>query len=318
MDQEELREIPARIQEAVEQFIHGKDDLLRLLIVGLLAGGHILVEGLPGTAKTLTSRLFAQTIGGSFKRIQLTPDMLPGDITGFNLYRLDGSQEFIEGPLFANIVMADELNRTTPRTQSAFLEAMAETQVTVEGTTYTLPHPFMVIGSQLPYGGEGTFPLAEVQADRFQYHLWSGYPERQIEAQIIGDADILEEPQLQAVTDPEALLKLRELVKNVHVSGLVVDYILDLVGRLRSDSDVLRGPSPRASLALYRGSRAMALLEGRDYVIPDDVRALAMSVFEHRVRPTAEAELDEVTSRSVVERAVETVAVPKGALMPEG
>ena len=318
MDQEELREIPVRIQKTVEQFVHGKDELLRLLIIGLLAGGHILVEGLPGTAKTLTSRLFAQTIGGSFKRIQLTPDMLPGDITGFNLYRLDGSQEFIQGPLFANVVLADELNRTTPRTQAAFVEAMAETQVTIEGTTYRLPHPFMVIGSQLPYGGEGTFPLAEVQADRFLFHSWSNYPERQIEAQILGDADILEEPKIEAVTDPETLLKVREMVKNVYVSELVVDYILDLVGRLRSDPEVLRGPSPRASLGLYRGSRARAFLEGRDYVIPDDVRALAIPVFEHRIRPTVEAELDEVTPRSAIERAILSVPVPKGALMPEG
>ena len=314
LDQDQLKEIPSRIIDEVGRYVQGKRDLLRLLVVALLSNGHVLIEGLPGTAKTLTAHSFAQAIGGQFKRVQLTPDMLPGDITGFNLYRPDGRSDFIRGPLFTNVVLADELNRTTPRTQSAFLEAMQERQVTVEGTTYHLPEPFMVVASQSPYGGEGTFQLAPVQVDRFLFRLWSGYPEREAEAQVLQQADVLEEPQVEAVTGPEAVLELRDLVKEVHVSDLVVNYILDLIGGLRGAPDVLQGPSPRASLALYRGCRALALLEGREYVIPDDVRSLAASALEHRVLLTAEAELDEVTPSDLVDHLLDTVPVPKGSI----
>ncbi len=299
---------------AVSEYVQGKNDLVRLLTVSLLSSGHVLVEGLPGTAKTLLARSFAQAIGGEFRRVQLTPDLLPADITGFNLYRPDGSSEFVRGPLFANVVMADELNRTTPRTQSAFLEAMQERQVTIEGTTYPLPHPFLVVASQVPYGGEGTFQLADVQVDRFAFRVWSGYPDREAETQVLELADVLEQPRVEPVTTPEAILELWELARKVHVSDLVRSYILDLVESLRGHDDVLRGPSPRAGLALYRGGRALALIKDRDYVIPDDIRTLAPSVLEHRVRLTAEAELEEVTPEALVQGSLESVPVPKGAV----
>lgn len=311
LNEDDLKDIPTRIVEAVGEYVQGREELVRLLVVTLLSGGHVLIEGLPGTAKTLAAKSFAQAIGGEFKRVQLTPDMLPGDITGFNLYRPDGSSDFVKGPLFANVVLADELNRTTPRTQSAFLEAMEERQVTIEGTTYPVPRPFLVIATQVAYGGDGTYMLANVQADRFLFRLWSGYPERDIEARVLEQADELEDPHVDPVTTPEAVLMLRELVKGVHVSELVVKYILDIVEHLRSNSDVLLGPSPRASLALYRGCRAFALLEGRDYALPDDVRRLALPTFEHRVRPTAEAELDDITPYTLVQQTLEAVPVPK-------
>jgi MoxR-like ATPase len=316
LDQGELKGIPARIMNEVGKYVQGREDLLQLLIATLLCGGHVLVEGLPGTAKTLMARSFAQAIGGQFKRVQLTPDMLPGDITGFNLHRPDRDSEFIPGPIFANIVLADELNRTTPRTQSAFLEAMGERQVTVEGITYPLPQPFMVVATQVPYEGEGTFQVPNVQADRFLFRIWSGYPEREVEARVLEQADILEEPYAEAVTTPQAVLELRNLVKRVYISDLVRNYILDLVEWLRSAPDVLEGPSPRASLALYRGCRALALLEGRDFALPDDIRRLAFPAFEHRIRITAEAELDEVTPHVLIERVLEAVPVPKGPLTP--
>lgn len=316
MNQAELKRIPARLLEALSQYVYGKDELLRLMIVSLLSGGHVLIEGLPGTGKTLAAQCFARAIGGQFKRLQLTPDLLPGDITGFNLYRPDGSPEFIPGPLFANLVLADELNRTTARTQSAFLEAMQEGQVTVEGHSYQLPPLFMVVASQVPYGGEGTFQLAQVQADRFLFRLWSGYPAREDEARVLEQADLLEELLFQPVTSPEEVLELRALVKEIHVSKLVIGYILDLVDGLRNDSDVLISPSPRASLALYRGGRALALLEERDYVLPDDVRYLASAAFEHRVVPSAEAEMDGVTARDLVQRTLATVPVPRGSATP--
>ncbi|MFQ5873132.1 MAG: AAA family ATPase [Dehalococcoidia bacterium] len=307
------KEVPGQILERVSQYVVGRHDLVRMLTVALLSGGHILVEGLPGTAKTLVARTFAQAIGGQFKRVQLTPDMLPGDITGFNLYRPDGTSHFLPGPLFANIVLADELNRTTPRTQSAFLEAMQEGQVTVEGSTHPLPRPFLVIASQLPYGGEGTYPLSDVQIDRFMLRLWSDYPDREVELQVLARADLLEDPHVEPVTSPEAILKLRERVKGVHVSELVSGYIVDLVDSLRQHKDVLLGPGPRASLAFYRGARTLAFLEGRDFALPDDVRLLAVPVLEHRVKLTAEAELDEVTPHTLVQQALEAVPVPKGA-----
>jgi MoxR-like ATPase len=316
LDHSELSETPARIMDAVARYVHGKEELLQLLVATLLCGGHVLVEGLPGTAKTLMTRSFAQAIGGQFKRVQLAPDMLPGDITGFNLHRPDGTSEFIPGPLFANVVLADELNRTTPRTQSAFLEAMAERQITVEGVTHPLPQLFMVVATQSPYDGTGTFQIPDVQADRFLFRVWSGFPEREAEARLLGQADALEEPHVEAVTTPQAVLELRNLAKRIHISDLVVNYILDLVEWLRSAPDILDGPSPRASLALYRGCRALALLEGRDFALPDDVRRLAFPALEHRVRTTGEAEVDGVTPHTLIERVLEAVPVPKGALTP--
>ena len=312
MNQDELRVIPTRIFEAVSRYVHGREETIRLFTVALLSGGHVLLEGYVGTGKTLLAHSFAQAIGGEFKRIQLVPDMLPGDITGFNLYQPGGSSRFMPGPIFANVVLADELNRATPRTQAAFLEAMQEARVTVEGTTYPLPKPFLAVGTQLPVGGEGTYAIPEGQLDRFMLRLWSGYPERESETRILESADVLENPTVEPVTTPQAVLALQELVKKVEVSDLTLRYILDLVERVRRDEDLVSGPSPRASLALYRGSRALAFLEERDFVLPDDVRELAIPAFEHRLRLTAEAEMDGVMRRQIVERAVEAVPVPKG------
>jgi len=307
-----LQEKPARATEAVCRYARGREDLARLLMVALLSGGHVLIEGLPGTAKTLVARLFAQAIGGEFRRVQLTPDLLPGDITGFYFYRPDGSSRFVPGPLFANVVLADELNRATPRTQSAFLEAMQEGQVTVEGITHPLPRPFLLVATQVPYGGEGTFPLTDVQADRFQFRLFSGYPDRETERQVLDSADALEDPHLDPVLTPEEVLRLREAVREVFVSEAVRDYILDLVSALREDPELGTRPSPRASLALYRGARALAFLEGRDFVLPDDVRRLALPALVHRVRPLPELEMEGATPEEAVRRALERVPVPKG------
>ena len=312
MNQDELREVPGRVFQAVSRYVQGGEENIRLLTVALLSGGHVLLEGYVGTGKTLLARSFAQAIGGEFKRIQLVPDMLPGDVTGFNLYQPDGSSRFMPGPIFANIVLADELNRTTPRTQAAFLEAMQEACVTVEGTTYPLPKPFLAVATQLPVGGEGTYPIPEGEMDRFLLRLWSGYPEKENEARILESADILENPTVEPVTTPQAVLSLQGLVRTVEVSDLTIQYVLDLVEHLRRDEDVASGPSPRASLALYRASRALAFLEERDFVLPDDVRRLVIPALEHRVRLTAEAEIDGVTPRQIVERTLEAVPVPKG------
>jgi MoxR-like ATPase len=310
---DDLHAVPARILEAVSEIVIGKDEAKTLLLAALLSGGHVLIEGMTGTAKTLLGKTFAQAIGGGFKRIQLTVDLLPTDVTGFYLYRPDGSSKFVPGPIFANIVLADELNRTTPRTQAAFLEAMQEHQVTVEGNLHPLQEPFMVIASQLPTGGAGTYPLAEVQIDRFMFRAWSGYPTPEEESRVVGSIDVLDEPQVDPVTTPEAVLELRNRVKTVFVAEDVRRYAVALVNRVRHDTDVLVGPSPRATIALYKGSRALAYLDGRDYVIPDDMKRLAHPAMQHRTHVKSEAEMDGVTPEAVVERALQEVAVPKPA-----
>jgi MoxR-like ATPase len=306
-----LQEVPSRILEAVSRVVVGKEEVKLLLLSALLSGGHVLIEGMAGTAKTLLAKAFALAIGGEFKRIQLTSDLLPTDVTGFYLYRPDGSSKFVPGPIFANIVLADELNRTTPRTQAAFLEAMQERQVTIEGSAHPLPEPFMVIASQLPTGGAGTYPLADVQADRFMFRAWSAYPAPEEEAEVLSKIDVLEEPRVEPVTTPETVLALRERVRDVFVSEAVRGYVVELVNRVRGDPDVLVGPSPRASVALYKGSRALAYVEGRDYVLPDDVKRLVLPAMVHRIHVRSEAEMDGVTPETVLQRALESVEVPK-------
>jgi len=306
-----LAGVPGKILEEVSKVVVGKDEIKEMLLVALLSEGHVLIEGLPGTAKTLLAKTFSQVIGGEFKRIQFTPDMLPADVTGFYLYTPDGNSRFMEGPLFANVVLSDELNRTTPRTQSALIEAMQERQVTVEGKTRLLPRPFMIIASQLPYGSEGTYPLTEVQADRFMVRVWSDYLSKEEEEQVIANLDYIEEPNVKVVASLEEIVEIQGVVKKVHVSDQVRDYMVSLVRFARQDPDIVMGPSTRASVSLYKGSRAFAFLQGRDYVLPDDVKKLAPSVLIHRIRVKPEAEMEGVTPKTVVERVLKEVPVPK-------
>jgi len=308
---EDVEDVPRKISSEVSKVVIGKEDIKEILLVALLSEGHVLIEGLTGTAKTLIAKTFAKAIGGEFKRIQFNPDMLPADVTGFYLYTPTGQSRFILGPVFANIVLSDELNRTSPRTQSALIEAMQERQVTIEGNTHPLPRPFMVVASQLPYGSEGTYPLTEVQVDRFMFRAWSGYPEKYEEDQVIAKIDRIEEADVNAVTRSEEVLRLQQIVKKTHVSENIRQYIVSLVNQVRVDPDVQIGPSPRASISLYKGSRSLAYLEERDYVIPDDVKKLAFPVFDHRIRVKSEAEMEDITPRTIIERALKEVPVPK-------
>ena len=303
--------VPNKILDEISKVVVGKQDIKEMLLVTLLSEGHILVEGLPGTAKTLLAKTFAQVINGEFKRIQFTADMLPADVTGFNIYSPDGRSRFISGPLFANIVLADELNRTTPRTQAALIEAMQEKQVTVEGATHPLSDPFMVIASQLPYGSEGTYPLTEVQSDRFMFRVWSDYLSKIDEKRVISMVDYIEESNIEAVASLKDILELQQAVKKVHVSDEVNDYMVSLIRTAREDPDVRAGPSTRAGIAFFKGSRALALLHGRDYVLPDDVKALAFPALVHRIFVKPEAEMEDVTVKMVVDRVLSTVPVPK-------
>ena len=303
--------IPNKILDEISKVVVGKQDAKELLLIALLSNGHVLIEGYAGSAKTLLAKTFAKVVSGSFKRIQFTPDMLPADVTGFNVYSPDGRSRFVAGPLFANVVLGDELNRTTPRTQAALIEAMQEKQVTIEGVTHPLSDAFMVIGSQLPYGSEGTYPLTEVQLDRFMFRVWSDYVSKEEEELVISKVDYIEESDIKAVTSIEEILKLQDVIKKIHVSDEIRNYAVALVRAAREDPDILPGLSTRAGVALYKGSRAYAFLQGRDFVLPDDVKRLAFPVLSHRVHVKPEAEMDDVTAKTVVDRVLSSVPVPK-------
>ncbi|MBA7483929.1 hypothetical protein ES707_19446 [subsurface metagenome] len=310
-DNYKVSDLYGKLLNEISKVIIGKGEIEETLTLALIAGGHVLIEGLPGTAKTKLARTFAEVIGGQFKRIQFTPDMMPADITGFYIYSPDGASRFIEGPIFAHIVLADELNRTTPRTQSALLEAMQEYQVTIEGKSYSLAKPFMVIATQVQSGGEGTYPLTDVQIDRFLLRVTSEYSSKEEEKQIISNIDIIDEPDIRTVATLDEIKELQELAKGAHVSPDIVEYAASIVDSLRLDPDVLSGPSVRAGIALFKCSRVLALLDGRDFVIPDDIKHLALHAIEHRIRVKPEAEMDDITPKIIVERTLEKVPVPK-------
>ncbi len=307
----DIYQLPRRILEEVSKAIIGKEELKEALLIALISGGHVLIEGHPGTAKSKLAQAFATAIGGTFKRVQLTPDMMPADITGFYIYTTEGTPRFVPGPMFSNVVLADELNRTTPRTQSALLEAMGEGQVSIEGTTHRLPRPFMVIATQVGSGAEGTYPLTDVQMDRFLLRAMSQYPEREEEKRVVSHIDYLDNPSLVQVVQDTEIEEIQKLARHVHVAEAVLEYIMDLVETLRRDPDVAQGSSPRGTIGMYKGIRARALLEGRDYVIPDDVKRLARMVLGHRLRIKTEAEMEGISAELVVDRALSRVAVPK-------
>ncbi|MFC1999051.1 AAA family ATPase [Chloroflexota bacterium] len=308
---DKLNKVIDGLSGEVNKVVIGMESLKEMLLVAAISGGHVLIEGPLGTAKTTVARTFAQALGGVFKRIQFTPDMLPSDVTGFYLYTLNGESRFIEGPVFANVLLLDELNRTTPRTQSALLEVMQEGKITIEGTDHIMPNPFMVIATQVEHGAEGTYPLTNVQSDRFMLNVHSSYPSREDEKKMIERIDFLEKPEVNQVAKPETLLDIREVVHKVHVSAEVEDYIVDLVNGARYNNDVVGGVGPRATIALYKGARALAFMSEREYAIPDDVKKLVVPALRHRLHLRPEAEMDGVMPEDILNKILEEVAVPK-------
>jgi MoxR-like ATPase len=299
------------ILNEVSKVVIGKEQLKEMLLVALIAGGHVLIEGPPGSAKTTLANSFARAIGGTFKRVQLTPDMMPSDITGFYLYSTTGTSSFVPGPIFANIVLADELNRTTPRTQAALLEAMQEYQVTIERETFPLEQPYMVIATQLQSGGEGTYPLTDVQVDRFMLRIFSEYSSLEEEEMVLNNIDSIDRHRIQPITTPQEIRDIQAKAKQVHVSPLVNKYIVAIVNSLRNDPDMLSGCSTRASISLFKCARVLALFDGRDFVIPDDVKKLVYPALEHRIKVKPEAEMDDVTPRMLLDRTLAKIPVPK-------
>ena len=309
------------VRTALQAVIVGQDALLDGLMIALLADGHVLLEGLPGLAKSLTVSSLARAIGGQFRRIQFTPDLLPADLVGTHVYNpKTGEWQVKEGPVFANFVLADEINRAPAKVQSALLEAMQERQVTLAGETRKLPDPFLVLATQNPVEQEGTYALPEAQVDRFMVKLIVGYPSKQEELRIIDRmAAVHGHAEVKQATTPQELLRMRALLDTIYLDDKVKGYIVDLVFATREPEQVglaklkpliLYGASPRASLALARASRARALLEGRGYVTPQDVKAVGAMVLRHRVLTTYEAEAEGVTSEQVLKTVFDTVKVP--------
>ncbi len=309
------REILSSIAEELGKYVVGYNDLLRLMVIAILSEGHILIEGPPGTGKTLTARLVALSIGGVFKRIQGVPDMLPSDITGSYYFDIaKGEWIFREGPIFANIVMVDEINRMTPRTQSALLEAMQEGRVSVEGRTHQLPKPFLLIATQLNVG-EDLYRLTPNLLDRFAYSYRTSYPDAETELKILEriDAieDVLRSSQERSLIGPKDIAETQSEIRNVYVSEAVRKYIVDLVNHIRGGRDLLVGPSTRAAVWLLKGSRALAYLEGLDYVAPDHVKALAGSVLTHRIVLKHEAVVKGIKPGDLIDRALREVEVAR-------
>jgi MoxR-like ATPase len=296
----------------VSQVVVGKSNCIEMLMVALLADGHVLLEDVPGVGKTLIAKCLARSIGGIFKRVQFTPDLLPSDVTGFNIYsRKTGLFEFQPGPVVANVLLADEINRTIPRTQSSLLESMEERQVTVDGETYTLPRPFFVIATQNPIELEGTFPLPEAQLDRFLLKIHLGYPDREEEIAILErfrGKDPLED--LGAVLQPEAFMKLQYARQQIRVSNPIRGYIADIVSATRDHAALQYGASPRASIGLMRAAQAMAGLNGRPFVLPDDIKQLADAVLSHRLILKEEERLRGAETNRVVADIIERIPVP--------
>ena len=310
-------EVLQAVSGNVERVVVGKRAEIELTLVALAGQGHLLIEDVPGVGKTMLAKSLARSIGCLFKRIQFTPDLLPSDVTGVSIYNQQSTEfEFRPGPVVAQVVLADEINRATPKTQAALLEAMEEHQITVDGISHDLLRPFIVLATQNPIEYEGTFPLPESQLDRFMLRVHLGYPQRHEEMAILERQQRAHPVEsIESVTSAEELLEVQRAVREVFVDDLIRRYVVDLAAATRRHPDVYVGASPRASLALLRASQALAVLRGRDYVTPDDVKALASAVLAHRVIVQPSARVRDVVGRTVVEEIADTLAVP-GSRVP--
>lgn len=310
-----LRQMVQQVKHQIGKTIIGQDKFIDLLLVALLADGHVLIEGVPGVAKTLTAKLLARTISTDFSRIQFTPDLMPSDVLGTSVFNFKTSDfEFKQGPIFSNIVLIDEINRSPAKTQAALFEVMEERQITTDGTTLTLPPPFMVLATQNPIEQEGTYRLPEAQLDRFLFKIEVLYPSLDEEVQIL---ERFHQPQSQHLTDTQAvvsvsdLISYREQVKNIHIEPQLLRYIATIVNRTRNHSDIYLGGSPRASLAIMNTAKAFAAMQGRDFVTPDDLISMCCPVMRHRIMLSPEKEMEGSTPDEVINNIIKSIEVPR-------
>lgn len=309
-----IQEFGDKVIQNIEKVIVGKHETVELAVIGLLCQGHLLIEDVPGVGKTMLARSLARSLGCSFARIQFTPDMLPSDVTGVSIFnQVTREFEFRPGPVMAQVVLTDEINRATPKTQAALLEAMEERQITVDGVTHMLPHPFIVLATQNPIEYEGTFPLPEAQLDRFILRLRLGYPDAGEEVKVL-ERQQFQHPieTLEQIVSVEEILQAQKAVKSIFVSEGIKQYIVELNRRSRQHPDVYLGASLRGSLTLFRSGQALAALQGRDYVLPDDVKTLAIPALAHRIILSPSARLRDLTTEQVVSDLVENLPVPGG------
>ena len=309
---EDVQAIAQKIVDNVEQVIIGKHHAVQLTVIALLCEGHLLIEDVPGTGKTMLAKSVARSLGCKFRRIQFTPDMLPSDVTGVSVFNQKTLEfEFRPGPVMAQIVLTDEINRATPKTQSALLEAMEERQITVDGVTYPMDQPFLVLATQNPIEYEGTFPLPEAQLDRFMMRIGLGYPSASDEITVL-DRQQHSHPvdQIEQVVSSDELVTAQKRIREVYIDGLVKEYIVGLVNATRKHPDVYLGASPRGSLALYKTGQARAAALGRDYVIPDDIKALALETLAHRLIISPSARIKNVDPRAVIQEILDSIPVP--------
>lgn len=311
-----VQEIASRVMENLEKVIIGKRSSIEMILIGLLCQGHLLIEDVPGVGKTMLARSLAKSMGVTFSRIQFTPDMLPSDVTGVSIFNQENRQfEYRPGPLLAQIVLADEINRATPKTQSALLEAMEERQITVDGVTHRLPRPFLVLATQNPIEYEGTFPLPEAQLDRFLLRVRLGYPSMMDEIRVLERQQLVHPIDvLEPVISVDELQEVQEAIKSVFVAPAIKRYLVELVRQTREHADIYLGASPRGSLGLFRGGQAKAAMAGRDYVLPDDIKALAVPILSHRMVVSPSARLRSLTAEKIVQEILINVPVPGGDL----
>ena len=307
-----VKNLVGEITKSIQKVIVGKSETIELLLISMICRGHILLEDVPGIGKTTLAKSLAQSLGSTFSRIQCTPDLMPNDVLGFNFFNQKNSSfEFRPGPIFNQIVLVDEINRATPRTQSALLESMQEFQVTIDGTTQQLPNPFTIIATQNPIEMEGTFPLPEAQLDRFIMRLSLGYPTKEEENELFtrSDNNVLSEV-ITPITDSQKIIALQKIHKSVKVTKEIKNYIIKIISATRNEEDIVLGASPRASLDLYKACQAKAAVNARDFVIPDDVKGLAPHILTHRIGISLNAQIKERTSNQIINKILDSIEIP--------